>query len=257
MELLNSADGTPIAYDVVGDGPAVVIVNGALSRRVDAAELASALADAGFRAFTWDRRARGSSGDSPDRSPEREVEDLAAMIDVAGGDAAVLGHSSGAILALYAASLGVRPRALFLSEPPFRFGDDPPADLDERIQALVDAGDAGEAVALFQLEAIELPEEMVDGFRKSGALDAIAPLGQSTIYDLRLTTTVSTPTPEMLSVGVPITILRGEQTFPFLVAAGDRLAAEMPDAEYVIVPESVMHRADPVGTARVIRDRMR
>lgn len=255
MKTLSSADGTTIAYDTVGDGPVVVIVNGALSRAADAAPIAAALAEAGFRAATWDRRARGGSGDTADRTPEREVEDLAAVIDALGGDAIVLGHSSGAVLALYAASTGVPVRALFLSEPPFRFGEgEPPSDLIDRVQAFVDDGHPEEAVAAFQIEAVGIPAEMVEGLRASGELDAIAPLGQSTVYDLRLTRQVSTPTAAMLAVIRPVTVLRGAQTFPFLMAASDRLASEL-GAELVIVPESVMHRVDPAATARVIRER--
>ena len=257
MSTVTSADGTSIAYEQTGDGPAVVIVGGALSLGKDAAGLASALADAGFRAISWDRRARGASGDARGSTPEREVEDLAAVIEAADGDAAVLGHSSGAVLALYAASRGVPVNALFLSEPPLRFGvDEPPADLAERLQRLVDDGRADEAVATFQIENIGLPEEMVEGMRAGDEFAALVPLGQSTVYDTALVAQVSTPTPEMLAVAQPVTILRGEQTFPVLIAAADRLGDEMANAELVVVPESVMHRPDPVATARVVRERL-
>lgn len=190
-------------------------------------------------------------------APEREAEDLAAVIDAVGGGAAVLGHSSGAVLALFAASLGVPVRALFLSEPPLRFGiDEPAADLPDRLQNLVDEGRNDEAVVLFQLEGVGLPQEMVDGIRASDQFAALLPLAQSTVYDARLVRQVSTPTAEMLSVSVPITVLRGEQTFPLLVTAADRLSSEIDGAELVIVPESVMHRPDPAATARVVRDRL-
>jgi pimeloyl-ACP methyl ester carboxylesterase len=257
MDTVTSADGTPIAYDQRGDGPAVVIVNGAMSTAADAAGLASALTDAGFRAITWDRRARGSSGDARGSTPDREVEDLAAVIGAAGGDAAVLGHSSGAVLALVAASRGVPVRALFLSEPPLRFGVDEPADdLAERLQSYVDEGRAEDAIVTFQLEGVGLPQEMVDGIRASDQFAALLPLAQSTVYDTNLVNEASTPSAEMLAVDAPITILRGAQTFPVLVTAADRLAEEIDDAELVIVPESVMHRPDPAATARVIRERL-
>lgn len=256
MDFATSADGTPIAYHRTGEGPVVVIVNGALSRAADASPLADALAAEGFTGVAWDRRSRGDSGDVPGSTPEREVEDLAAVIAAAGGDAAVLGHSSGAVLALYAASLGVPVRALFLSEPPLRFGDDePPADLADRLQRLVDDGDPGEAVVTFQREAVGLPDEMIDAFRASDQFAAVAPLGPSTVYDTRLTRQVSTPTRAMREVGAPVTVLRGAQTFPFLVTAADRLAGELARAELVVVPESIMHRPDPAATARVVRDR--
>ena len=260
MDTATSADGTPIAYEHTGDGPVVVIVGGALSTAADAAPLARALAASGFGAVTYDRRARGSSGDARGSTPQDEAEDLAAVIAATGapaGEASVLGHSSGAVLALFAASTGARVRALFLSEPPFRFGIGEPADdLADRLQRLVDEGRGEDAVATFQLEGVELPRDLVEGMRAAGRLTPLAPLAQSTVYDVQLTRQVSTPTAQMLSVGVPVTILRGEQTFPLLVDAADRLAREMDTAELVVVPESVMHRPDPEATARIVRERL-
>lgn len=232
-----------------------MIVGGAFSVAADGRALANALADAGFTAVTVDRRARGSSGDRRGSTPDDEVRDLAAVVASVGGEVIVLGHSSGAILALYAASRGVRFRALFLSEPPFRFGvDEPDPRLAERLQRLVDDGDPEEAVVTFQLEAVELPPAMVEQIRQSEQFAALVPLAQSTVYDAALVAMVSTPTPEMRDVA-PVTILRGEQTFPNLVSAADRLVAAMPRAELVIVPESVMHRPDPGATARIVRER--
>jgi pimeloyl-ACP methyl ester carboxylesterase len=234
MKETKSADGTTIAFDEIGEGPAVVIVGGAFSVAADGAPLARALADSGFRAITVDRRGRGSSGDRRRSAPADEANDLAAVIDAVGGDAVVLGHSSGAVLALYAASRGVPVRALFLSEPPFRFGEDEPApDLPERLQSLVDDGRPEEAVATFQLEGVGLPREMVEQIRQSELFPALVAVAQSTVYDAALTAEVSTPPQSMLSVPQPVTILRGEQTFPMLVAAADRLAQEMPEAELV------------------------
>lgn len=257
MNTVTSADGTTIAYEQVGEGPTVVIVGGAFSRAADGGALAEALTDAGFRAVTLDRRGRGSSGDRRGSLPEDEANDLAAVIGAVGGEAIVLGHSSGAVLALYAAGRGVPISSLFLSEPPFRFGtDEPAADLAQRLQQLVDDGKNDEAVVTFQLEGVGLPPEMVEGIRQSEQFPALLPLAQSTVYDAKLAAQVSTPPPEMLSVPQSVTILRGEQTFPILVVAADRLAEKMTGAELVIVPESVMHRPDPVATARAIRDRV-
>jgi len=257
MSTAISSDGTTIAYERHGDGPPVVIVSGALSVGADGAGLAAALADKGLSAVTWDRRARGASGDSPGSTPEREAEDLAAVIEAVGGDAAVLGHSSGAVLALFAASVGVSVRALFLSEPPLRFGaDEPEAGLAARLQQLVDDGRPEDAVVTFQLEGIGLPAEMVENIRASDQFAALVPLAQSTVYDTLLVRHASTPTEAMLTVSAPVTILRGGQTFPLLVTAADRLVEAMDDAELVVVPESVMHRPDPEATARVVAERL-
>lgn len=253
MDLTTSADGTPIAWTATGSGPAVVIVNGAFSKAGDSAGLAEALVAAGFRAVAYDRRARGGSGDNRPVAPEREAEDLAAVIAAAGGDAAVLGHSSGAVLGLYAASLGVAVRALYLSEPPFRFGVGlPDPELPQRLQELVDAGDRATAVTTFQIEGVGLPESMVDQLKATPMFEELLPLAQSTVYDATLTAEVETPSEAMLSVNVPVTILLGAETFPMLEAAAQKLAEAMPAARLVEVPESLHHRPDPSATAAVI-----
>lgn len=261
MHHVTSADGTRLAVHGAGSGPAVVIVNGALSTAKDAATLAATLADAGLRAVTYDRRARGDSTDTRPFSPRREAEDLAAVVADAGGEVAVLGHSSGAVIALYAASLSIETsvplRALFLSEPPFHFGVHEPApDLPSRIQTLVDAGDREEAIVLFQREAVGLPDEMIAQFRATDAFAGVVPLAQSTVYDATLARELSTPTDAMLAVDIPVTIICGQQTFPFLSAAAERLAAAMRSAELVASPESVGHRLDPAAATRIITDRL-
>src|SRR5690606_21071509 len=116
------------------------------------------------------------------------------------------------------------------------FGD----ELPDKLQALVDAGQPEDAVASFQRDAVGLPAEMVDAARASGQLTALAPLAQSTVYDARLTLRLRQVDPELFEVSVPVTVLRGAQTFPFLLEASDRLAAAIPGAELVVVPESVM-----------------
>ncbi|GGD65431.1 alpha/beta fold hydrolase [Microbacterium murale] len=257
MKHVTSADGTLIAMHEDGAGPTIVIINGALSTAHDAAEIARAFADAGLRAITYDRRARGDSGDSDTAAPEREVEDLAAIIAASGPDTAVIGHSSGAVLALFAAGQGVPISRLFLSEPPFRFGEDDPApDLEDRLQAFVDDGHPEEAVVLFQREGVGLPEAFIEQFRASPAFAQIAPLGRSTIYDTMVTRRVATPSAEMRGVRMPVTILCGVETMPFLVSAASRLAETMPDAEFLQVPESVGHRMDPEATARIVAARV-
>lgn len=259
MHHITSSDGTPLGVTTTGTGPVVIVVGGAMSTANDAAALADALAATGRTVVTYDRRARAASGDhSPAGSPvepEREVDDLAAVVASVGEPAAVLGHSSGAVLALFAASRGVAFGHLFLSEPPFRFGvGEPAADLSDRILALVAAGRAADALVAFQLEGVGLPLEMVEQLRASALFDTLLPLARSTAYDAALTRDVSTPTAAMLAVGTPTTVLLGRDTFPVLDAAARRLVEMMP-AELVDVPESVGHRPDPVATAQVIAQR--
>lgn len=257
MQQATSADGTPIAFHRTGEGPPVVIVGGAFSTAAAGEPLSAALADAGFQGVTVDRRARGESGDTAPYAPEREAEDLAAVIEAVGGAASVLGHSSGAVLALFAAGEGVPITQLFLSEPPFHFGEgEPAADLPERLQAFIDAGEPEEAVVLFQREGVGLPDAVIEQIRNSPMFPSLVAVAQSVVYDAVLTSAVSTPTDAMTGVSMPVTILRGEPTVPMIVRAVDLLADAMPDAELVIVPESHDHGVDPAGTAREIRRRL-
>lgn len=266
MDHVTSADGTRIAYERSGDGPPVVIVNGAFSTARDAAAIAEAFVAAGLGAVVYDRRGRAGSGDVDGgtpiaAAPDREADDLRAVIDAVrdatGTPPAVLGHSSGAVVALYAASCGLEARHLFLSEPPFRFGDgEPDPELPTRLQALVDAGNGADAVSTFQREGVGLPAVVVDQIRQSPMFDGLVALAQSTVYDAAITRDLSTPPATMTGVGVPVTILCGTDTFPMLVTASERLADAMPGAELVQVSESVQHRVDPPATARIAAARL-
>ncbi len=256
MTTTQSADGTMIAFHTLGAGPGVVIVNGAMSTAADAEPIAAALADAGFRAVTYDRRGRVGSGDTAPYAPAREAEDLAAVIEAVGGAAAVLGHSSGAIIALYAGSIGVPVGRLFLSEPPFNFGDDAPEGFEERLQRLIDAGHPDEAVITFQREAVGLPEQVIDQIRQAPFFSSLVALAQSVVYDATLTRQLSNPTAAMTGIESPVTILCGVQTFPDLSAAAQRLAELMPQAEFLRVAESVDHRLDPAATTWIVAGRV-
>lgn len=252
-----SADGTPIQAYRFGDGDPVVIVGGAFSTAEAGADLASTLAGAGYAGWTYDRRARAGSGDTSPYAPAREAEDLAAVIAASGGPAAVLGHSSGAVPAFFAAGEGVPVRHLFLSEPPFTFSDDPSAfALAARLQAMVDAGQDGDAVTTFQIEGVGLPAEMVEQLKQTPDFAKLLPFAQSVVYDATVTAAVPEPSPEMLAVTSPITILIGDDTFPILSRSCELLDEILPAAELVRVPESKHHAIDAAATTRVIAARL-
>src|SRR5262245_22927129 len=123
-----SRDGTRLACDRFGDGPPVILVLGAFNARDTGAPLARALA-AAHTVYNYDRRGRGDRGDTPPYAVERELEDRDAIIRAAGGEAAVLGFSSGAALALAGASRGLAITRLALYDLPL-FVDPPPGWAD-------------------------------------------------------------------------------------------------------------------------------
>src|SRR5579885_3608486 len=104
MNTVTSRDGTVIAYDRSGAGQPLILIDGAMSTRLGPSkpELVDLLA-ARFSVYSYDRRGRGDSGDTQPYAVQRELEDLEALIDAAGGPAYLYGHSSGGCLALEAA----------------------------------------------------------------------------------------------------------------------------------------------------------
>ncbi|HEY8597729.1 MAG TPA: alpha/beta hydrolase, partial [Thermomicrobiales bacterium] len=153
MNTVTSRDGTMIAFDKAGQGPAVIVVDGALCYRASgpSAPLARLLAR-DFTVYTYDRRGRGDSGDTAPYAVEREVEDLAALLAEAGGTAFVYGISSGAALALEAADRLPGITTLALYEAPFIVDDSRqpvPEDNLTRITALVAADRRSDAVRYF------------------------------------------------------------------------------------------------------------
>src|SRR5512144_482143 len=147
MRTVTSKDGTRIAFDQSGEGPALILVVGAFNDRATGAPLAQSL-ERHFTVFNYDRRGRGDSGDRAPYAIEREIEDLDALIAQAGGPACIFGYSSGAILALRAAAHGLSISRIAFYEPPPTGGR--AADIAPQLAELIAAGRRGDAVELFQ-----------------------------------------------------------------------------------------------------------
>ena len=170
MKTVTSKDGTTIAYDQAGQGPVVILVNGALGTRSHAASdsLASSLSKH-FTTIDYDRRGRGDSTDTQPYAVAREIEDIEALIDAAGASALLFGNSSGAILALEAArALPSKVKKLALYEPPFILDDSRPplpGDYVEQLNAAIASGRPGDAVEIFMTKAMLIPSEFVNMMR--------------------------------------------------------------------------------------------
>ncbi len=182
MPTVTAKDGTRIAYDSTGEGPAVILIDGALCTRSSGSkpELVARLAPH-CTVYSYDRRGRGDSGDTQPFSVEREVDDIAALIEEAGGAASLYGHSSGGSLALEAAlRLGDRVEKLAMYEAPYN--DAPEArctwrEYGEQLTALLAADRRGDAVALF-MALVGTPTEQIAGMRHAPfwpLLEAVAP----------------------------------------------------------------------------------
>ena len=189
-QYVTSADGTEIAYEVHGAGPALVIVDGALCQRAlgPSAGLAKALAHE-FSLHAYDRRGRGESGAGAAAwSVEREIEDLAAVIDAAGGSADVVAVSSGAVLVLEAARAGLAIGRIVLYEAAFILDDThapTPLDTPQRMRALVDEGRRGEAVKTF-MRLVGLPAPLVGLMRVMPAWKQLTGIAHTLPYDMAM-----------------------------------------------------------------------
>ncbi|MEV4620115.1 alpha/beta hydrolase [Asanoa sp. NPDC049573] len=255
MDTVTSRDGTSIAYQQAGSGRPLVLVTGAFNDHTTCAELAAELSP-GRTVITYDRRGRGESGHRMPYSIDREVDDLAALVEHAGGSAAVFGYSSGAQLALKAAADGVAISHLVMYEPPFAFdtGQFGPPDLHEQVADLVAQGRPGDAVALFQTAGVGMPAEFVAQIRQSPMWPALEAMAPSLVYDVTIMTSLASPTQAMADVSMPALILNGTQTWPKLQHAAKTLAEAMPAARYEEVPGGQNHEIPPEATAALVRD---
>jgi pimeloyl-ACP methyl ester carboxylesterase len=235
MPHVTSADGTTIAYDKRGEGPPLVIVDGALcSRRFGPSEAQAARLAERFTVYIYDRRGRGESGDRPPYAVEREIEDLAALIDAAGGSAFVYGISVGSVLALRAAAaLGPdRLPRLALCEPPFSVGDEAEAAFAQEtrhMMGLLAAGRRGEAVSTFLSEI--MPPPMLDELRASpdwALLEAHAP---TLAYDYTLLGDGAVPAAIARAVEIPVLLLVGEESAAYKHTASKELVKALPQVK--------------------------
>jgi pimeloyl-ACP methyl ester carboxylesterase len=234
MDTIRSKDGTMIAFDKHGSGPALILVAGATSTRSSKADLADVLAPH-FSVYNYDRRGRGDSGDTAPYAVDREIEDIDALIDEAGGSALLYGHSSGGCLALDATvALGDKVKGLAVYEVPYN--DDPQAQKawGEYLTRLTDAltsNRRGDAVALFMAVA-GAPEAEIQSMRKApfwGEMEAVAPtLAYDHTYIMGKDGSV--PVERAAAVRVPTLLMTGGRGAPFMLETARTLSKVIPRA---------------------------
>lgn len=222
-----SKDGTIIAYDKTGQGPAIILVVGAFNDRATGAPLARFL-ERHFTVFNYDRRGRGESSDTAPYAIEREIEDLEALITKAGGSACVFGYSSGAILSLRAAAHGLAISRLALHEPPPTGAK--AGQLAPQLTELISAGRRGDAVELFQTEAVGIPAAVVAQMRNAPFRPALEKMAHTLVYESTILR--SLPTGLVASVRVPTLVIDGEQSPEVMRHAAQSLAEALPDGRY-------------------------
>ncbi len=240
-QAVKSRDGTRISFDRWGKGPAVIVVGGALSDRAGAAELARLLA-ARLTVYSYDRRGRGASSDTPPYAVKREIEDIEALIDNAGGSAYVYGKSSGAALSLQAAAaLGPKVRKLALYEPPYNEAQGAAQEwraFTARLDGLLAAGQRAEAITAF-MKFVGAPDPAVAKMKASPAWPGMLAMAPTLAYDNAiLGDDRSVPVAIAAQVKAPTLVMDGSASqgpMPFMRPTADKLARAIPGAQRRVV----------------------
>jgi pimeloyl-ACP methyl ester carboxylesterase len=227
-----------IAFDRIGDGSPVILVLGAFNTRDTGAPLAATLA-AKHTVFNYDRRGRGESGDSAPYAVEREIEDLEALVQRAGGAAAVLGFSSGAALALAAAASGLAITRLALFDLPLRVAaTEPPVDHAGALDALVRAGRRGDAVEYFQRRMVGLPEPVVAQLRNAPFRPALEAMAHTLVYEALIMGDGVLSLDQARRVRAPVLAIAAGKAHPFMRETAEALARAVPDGRALILEDA-------------------
>jgi pimeloyl-ACP methyl ester carboxylesterase len=255
MNKVTSKDGTEIAYDKRGAGPAVILVDGALCYRSfgPMAGLAELLSPH-FTVYNYDRRGRGDSSDTLPYSIEREVEDIEALIGEAGGLANVYGISSGASLALEAAArLGDKFKKLAMYEAPYNSEASARQawkDYRKQLASLLANNHRGDAAALF-MKLVDTPDEQIEGMRHAPVWPMFEAVAPTLAYDAAaLGEDRTPPTGLAAKVSVPTLVMNGT-ALPFMLDTARAIANAMPNARHLTL-EGQTHDVDPKVIAPVL-----
>jgi pimeloyl-ACP methyl ester carboxylesterase len=256
MGTFMSADGTPIAYERDGSGPAVILVDGAMCYRdIGPMRPLAALLKENFTVYAYDRRGRGESGDTMPFAVEREIEDIQALIAEAGGAAYVYAISSGVALTLAAVAAGAPITKLACYEPPFLSetgGGAEKKEYTEGLHELLDAGRHGDAVALF-MSYVGMPAEAVNGMRAQPFWPMFEAIAPTLAYDNEALGDGTVPRDGASKITMPTLLLDGGASPANLRGAAKATADAIPGARYATL-EGQTHEVAPQALAPVLVD---
>ncbi len=240
MEKVISRDGTPIAYDKTGQGPSVILFDGAFcSRNFGPMPKLAPLLSRHFTVYAYDRRARGDSGDTKPYSIDREIDDMEAVIGVAGGSAFVFSISSGAILAITAVASGrLNVPKLAIYEPPFLTGNPkhrPPVDQFGHLTHLIAKDHRSEAVKYYMTKVIGMPAIVPFIMQFLPMWSQMKRNAPSLPYDSAVFGDGRLPEQLLASITVPTLVAGGDKSQELLQNAVKATAEVIPKAELVML----------------------
>lgn len=259
MQQVTSKDGTKIAYEKVGNGSVVILIEGATATR-SASEGLSKLLAPYFTVYYYDRRGRGDSTDTKPSSVEKEIEDIEALIDAAGGAAYLYGISSGGALALEATiKLQDKVKKLAVYEIPYDDSEEGIKAWHEyrtKLAEFIKANRPGDAVAVF-MKFVGVPDEMLEGMRQAPFWHSLEMIAPTLLYDAAcLGTDRTVPTERAAKITAQTLIMDGGgslKLMPFMRASAETLAKAIPNAARKTL-EGQTHDVDMNVLAPVLRE---
>jgi pimeloyl-ACP methyl ester carboxylesterase len=236
MRTFMSRDGTAIGCFESGAGTPLVLIHGTGADHARWAPILPAL-ERRFTVYACDRRGRGASGDREPYAIERELEDVAAIVDGIGGSVDVLAHSHGALCALEASRLATQLRRLVLYEPLIPAGAPLyPAAVVERLEALLEKGDGDGVVSTFMRDIVRLPPAQLEKLRSLPAWQGRVAAAASIVREMRAQERYVFDAAAFRTVAVPTLLLLGGASPPFFKTALENVQAALPDTRLVVLP---------------------
>ncbi len=237
---VTSKDGTKIAFETKGSGEPIILVDGALCyRSFGPMGALSELLAPHFTVFTFDRRGRGFSTNGKPFALKREIEDIDALIEQAGGSAYLYGISSGACLALETAlALGNRVSKLAMYEPPYN-GDGAARlqwkEYNQNLTRALAEGRRGDAAALF-MELVGTPADQITGMKQAPVWQMFEMVAPTLAYDAAaIGDSRGAPLDRAARLGIPALVMDGGANLtmmPFMHETATALAKAIPDAQH-------------------------
>jgi pimeloyl-ACP methyl ester carboxylesterase len=231
---VTSTDATRIAVTITGRGRPLVVSPGALNAAQDWQILADLLAPR-FTTYAIDRRGRGASADSDAHTIQHEADDIAAVLDLAGPDAILLGHSYGGLVTL-AHALDRPPAAFVLYEPPIPLDGPVGGDAIAPFEQAVQAGDLDQALTIGLRNFLKFPDDVIEGFRQTPFWAVRAAMTPTWGREMRAMDGFGDDLSRFAALDVPTLLVVGELSPRWLTKVSHRLRQALPDARLVVIP---------------------
>jgi len=239
MSKVISKDGTSIAFEKSGNGPTVIVVDGALcSRAFGPTPKLVPLLDNNFTVVTYDRRGRNESGDTAPYTVEREIEDIEALINEIGDSAYIIGFSSGAALAFRAAASGLSIKKLAMYEAPYVMnmgGHNPPADTAEQLKQLIATERRSAAVKFFMKDMVGMPGIISAIMSLLPIWKKLKAVAHTIPYDAAIMDGFTIPTALAAKINIPTLVMNGSKSPVSLRNASKKMSEVIPNAQYQIL----------------------